>query len=263
MRETGHALVRGAGATFDEPDPQLAREAMPAQLSLVEGLLRNDPKNAELQLLAAQGYCGYSFLFLEDSQPERAKALYLRGRDRALQALGEDGALKDLGAATMDRVPAILAKVDKDDAPALFWAAFAWAGYINLSKDSSEAIAQLPRVVAMMERVRQLDPDYHFAGADLFFGIYYASRPAILGGDVAKAKKHFEEARRRTSGKFLMTYALEAQYLAVAAQDQELFKGLLAKIQESPAGALPEARLEDEVAKQKAAKLLEKMIDLF
>ena len=116
---------------------------------------------------------------------------------------------------------------------------------------------------ALMQRVHDLDPDYHFAGSDLFFGTYYASRPAILGGDAAKAKAFFQEARRRTGGKYLMTYVLEARYYAVAAQDQELFKGLLAKVKDAESGALPDARLTDEVAKRKAGLLLEKINDYF
>jgi hypothetical protein len=93
--------------------------------------------------------------------------------------------------------------------------------------------------------------------------MYYASRPTMLGGDVKKSKAHFEEARRRTAGGFLMTYVLEARYLAVASQDPELFKGLLAKVQDAPTGTLANARLIDAVAKEKAAQLLEKTNDLF
>ena len=42
-----------------------------------------------------------------------------------------------------------------------------------------------------MKRTHELDPDYNFAGSDLFFGVYYASRPKLLGGDPEKAKEHF------------------------------------------------------------------------
>lgn len=262
MRQTGHILVSGAGALFDEPDPAFARDAMPAQLTTVEALLRSDPRNVELLTLAAEGFSGYSFLFLDDSQPERAKGLYLRGRDFGLQALSARSGV-DLAAVDSSSVPAALARLGKADVPALFWAAFGWAGDINLSKDSPSALADLPRVVAMMERARALDPAYHFAGADVFLGVYYASRPAMLGGDPVQAKKYFEEARSLTGGKFLMTYVLEAQTLAVGTQDQELFKSLLTAVAQAPAGALPEARLTDEVAKQRAAALLEKSNDLF
>lgn len=262
-RQTAKVLDRGAASFLDEPDPELAREAMASNLKLFEALLACDPGNRRLLLRAAEGFNGYSFLYLEDAQPERAKGLYLRGRDFALKLVERNPKLASLPAKDLDGAAAALKAAGPQDVPALFWAAFGWGAWINLSKDNPAAVADLPKVVAVMQRVSDLDPSFHFAGPDLFFGMYYASRPAIAGGDTAKAKTYFESARARTSGKFLMTYVLEARYLAVASQDQELFKALLSKVAESEAGVLPESRLTDAVAKKKAAALLEKINDYF
>ncbi|MDE2237794.1 MAG: hypothetical protein KGK30_07885, partial [Elusimicrobia bacterium] len=149
------------------------------------------------------------------------------------------------------------------DVPGLFWAAFDWAGYIDLSKDSPDALADLPKAAALMARARALDPDYHFAGPELFFGVYYASRPRMLGGDPQKARAEFEDARRRTHEEYLMAYVLEARYAAVALQDRALFTGLLRQVLAAPAGRLPNARLTDEVAKLEAKNLLERTDDFF
>ena len=105
----------------------------------------------------------------------------------------------------------------------------------------------------MMKRAWELDKEFHFGGPDLFFGVYYASRPAMLGGDPAKAKTHFEWARRLTAGKYLMAYVLEARYYAVAVQDRELFTALLTRVKDSPAGALPDARLSAELLRDPKA----------
>lgn len=263
LRETAALVHEGAPALFEEPDPQFARETFGSQLKLLELLLRNEPDNKSLLELSAEGFNGYAFLFLEDGAPERAKSMYLRGRDYGLRLASRNSSLAKLESLDLDGARAALEKAKPEDAPGLFWAAFGWAGFINLSKDSPAALSELPKAVAIMERARQLAPDYHFAGADLFFGIYYASRPAILGGDVKKAQAAFQEARRRTGGKYLMTYVLEAKYFAVAAQDQEAFKSLLQKVKDSPSGQLANARLTDEVAKEKAEKLMEKQNDLF
>lgn len=263
VRETGRVFLRGAPAIYDEPDAAFAREALPGQLKTLESVLLSDPSNRALLVLAAEGFASNAFLFLEDDQPARAKIHYLRARDFALRALEQRRDLKGISSADLDGLARYLPKAQARDVPALFWAAFAWGGYIQLSKDSSSAVAELPKAVAIMQRARELDPDFYFAGADQFLGVYYASRPAILGGDVKKAAAHFQEARRRTGGKFLMTYVLEARWVGVGTQDQELFKGLLAKTLDAPAGQLTHARLADEVAKLKAAKLQEKANDLF
>jgi hypothetical protein len=256
-------MDRGVAAYYDESDPQLAREAMASQLKFVEGLLQSDPKNRRLNRLAAEGFGGYTFLFIEDAQPERAKVFYLRGRDYALRALSAQPGLANLAAMMPDDLERALKSAGKADAPALFWAAFCWSGFINLSKDSPQAVAELPKAVAVMKRSQELDPRYDFAGSDLFFGVYYASRPKLLGGNPAKAKEHFQRAGSLTQGQYLMAYVLEAKSLAVALQDRALFESLLAKVKDSPAGRLPGARLADEVAKLKAAALMEKANDLF
>ncbi|MDE2142211.1 MAG: hypothetical protein KGJ84_07360 [Elusimicrobia bacterium] len=263
LSTTADVLAVGRGATLDEPDYQLARDAMPAQLKLIETFLVADPENRELRRLAAEGFGGAAFLFLEDTEPLRAKGFYLRGRDHALAALALKSAFRGLAAKTPDDFQAALAKARRDDVPDLFWAGFNWAGYVNLSKDDAAALADLPKVAALMTRVSELEPGYHFDGVDLFFGVYYASRPRMLGGDPAKAKAAFERARKATKGQYLMAHVLNARAYAVAVQDRELYQQLLKKVLESPSGQLPEARLTDEAAKRKAAVLLEKIDDYF
>lgn len=263
LDSTAALLERGRASVLDEPDWQLAKDAMPAQLKLVESLLASAPGDRRLRRMAAEGFGGGAFLFVEDADPARAKGLYLRGRDHALAALALKPAFAGLAAKPLDDFSAALKAATADDVPDLFWAGFSWGGFVNLSKDDAAALADLPKVVALMARVRELDPAYHFAGADLFFGVYYASRPVLLGGDPKKAKEAFERAHKATKGDYLMTHVLDARWYAVAVQDKELYTQLLKKVLESPSGRLPEARLTDEAAKRKAAAYLEKTDDLF
>lgn len=263
LRSTAAMLERGRVAALEEPDWQLGRDATASQLKLIETLLVSDPESRPMRRLAAEGFGGYAFLFVEDAEPARAKALYLRGRDHALAGLALKAPFKGLAALPAEELEKTLKSAVKDDAPDLFWAAFCWGGFVNLSKDDAAALADLPKTVLLMKRVYELDPSFHFGGADLFFGVYYASRPPLFGGDPAKAKTHFEWAHRITKGSYLMTHYLNARWYAVAVQDRELFKQLLTKVIESPSGVLPEARLTDEAAKKKAAALLEKIDDYF
>jgi len=263
LRTTASMLERGRKTSLEEPDYQLGRDAVAAQLKLIETMLVSDPGNLPLHRLLAEGFGGYAFLFVEDTEPNRAKGLYIRGRDHALEALALKNAFKGLKDKNSDDFEKALKWAKKEDVPDLFWAAFGWAGMVNLSKNDASALAELPKVVLLMTRVYELDKTFNFAGADMFFGVYYASRPAMFGGDPAKAKTHFEWAHRITSGKYLMTHVLNARWYAVGVQDRELFKQLLTKVLETPSGQLPEARLTDEAAKKKAAMYLEKIDDFF
>ncbi len=253
-------LDKGALAFYEEPDPILARDAFPAQLKMLEGILQNDPANARLKLMLAEGFGGYAFLFLEENEPERAKGAYLRGRDYALSTLRAP--LNGLASLTLEDAGKAIEQAGASDLAGLFWAGYGWGGWINLSKDTPEAVADLPKVVAIMERVNKLFPGYYFGGAELFLGSYDAARPRMLGGDPAKAKVRFEQAVDSTGGRFLTAKLLYAQYYAVATQDEELFKKLLGEVVESK-DELPKARLANAVAKQKAKRLLEKTHDLF
>lgn len=253
-------MDRASDSFHQEPDPTLARDAFPGQLKLLEGLLQSDPGNPTLRRLLAEGFGGYSFLFLEDTEPDRARGTYLRGRDHALAAL--HGRLNTLAALTLGDLQSVLKDADTGDAPALFWAGYNWGGWINLSKDSPEAVAELPKVVAVMERVQALSPGFYYGGPELFLGSYHALRPRMLGGDPAKSKQHFDSALKASGGEFLLGKVLYAQYYAVATQDQELFKKLLNEVLES-SPEMPDARLANAVAKLKAKKLLEKVNELF
>ncbi len=261
LHSTSEILDAGKAAYYDEADPELAKEAMASQLKLLEVLLKNEPDDKRLNALAAESFGGYSFLFIEDSQPQRAKAFYLRSRDYALKALGPQWLA--LSQKPLDDFELALATSQKADVPALFWAAFSWAGLINLSRDTPAAVAEMPKAVALMKRSQELDASYDFAGADLFFAVYFASRPKILGGDTAKAEELFAEAQRLTGGQYLMIYLLEAKTLAVAMQDRARFQTLLDKVRDSPAGILPGSRLADETAKLKAEALRGKIDELF
>src|SRR4051812_26918624 len=96
LRTTVSMLERGRKAALDEPDYQLGRDAVASQLKLIETMLVSDPENRSLRRLAAEGFGGYAFLFVEDAEPQRAKGLYIRGRDHALAALALKSVFVDL-----------------------------------------------------------------------------------------------------------------------------------------------------------------------
>lgn len=245
-RVTAGVIDKGLPAVYTQSDPQYVKEALPANLELMEILIQNDPSNKSLLVNAAQGFCGYAFLFLEDESPERASVFYLKGEDYALRAL--DGAT------------VVTAK--KADAHALFWNTFCKASYMNINRDKPEAIAEIPELEPAALKLLELDPGYYYNGAQSILGAYYAIRPRMLGGDPEKAKAHFELALKGAGENFLLNRYMYAKMAAVAAQDPELFEKLL----NSVLSAEPrdgETRLPDEVAKLKAKKLLEKKDELF
>ncbi|MBI5464252.1 MAG: hypothetical protein HY966_04785, partial [Ignavibacteriales bacterium] len=201
--------------------------------------------------------------FAEDDSVERARVLYLRGRDYGLRILNQNAKFAAAFSKTEDELRAALNSFDKDAVPALFWTALSWGSYINISRSETEALADLGKVNAIMARSHELDSSYYYGGADMFFGATEASTPASLGGKPEKAKAHFEKALAATGGKFLMVYIYYAQTYCVGTLNQELFRQLLHTVDEASIDILPEARLANAVAKKKARILKSKEADLF
>jgi TRAP transporter T-component len=270
---SSYLMVEEAQASFfEEPDTQFALDAAPANLKLIEGMARGVPENGEIQLAAAKMLSMYAFGFLEDccsdedvqeKSNERARGFYLRGRSHAIRTLDLESDFSSLMDKDLDTFTAGLSEYDEDQVPALFWAAFSWGLYINVSRSDISAVAALPKVAAMAERVAQLDESYFYGGAHMFLMVFYGSMGKALGGDPDKAKAHFEKAWELGGGKFLMTKYLFAKYYCQQTLDRELFEKLAAEILDAPDDLLPEQRLPNALAKEKVARMLSAADDVF
>ncbi len=247
----------GIVAMNAEPDLQLAEDSMPANISMLNGMIQLDPENVQLHIFAAQAYYGLSYGFNEDKDVKRADRFYLRGLKHGILALELSG-LKNAKNLNPDELEQQLQKLDDDDVAALFWTASNWAKWIDLNRDSAESLVQLPKPTAMMQRVLELDETFYYGGAHMYFGVYYGSRAEMLGGNFKKSRQHFDRARQITDDKLLMPDLLQAQYLARQTFDQDDFHQRLTKVIDAPEDLYPELTLLNQIAKRKAAILLSK-----
>jgi hypothetical protein len=259
----GGIAYDGFSAITEDADLNFAEKALPGNIKLLEVMLKSDPENKRLLTLVSQGYCSYALAFLEDSVQDRARDFYKRGRDFGFRMLRQDAQIARALDGSADDLKAVLAKRDRDLVPAAFWTAFGWGSFIYLSLDNMDAIGDLPRAEALMDFVARNDSAYYYGGAHVFLGTLYGSRPRMLGGNPEISKAHFEAALRINSGKFLMTYVYYARSYAVQTQDEALFDSLLAKVDSASIDILPEFRLANAIAKEKAKLLMSRRADLF
>jgi hypothetical protein len=259
----GGIINTGFSAFMEESDLQYAEKALPGNLKLLEVMLKSAPDNQDFLKLASEGYSSYALGFLEDTEPERAREFYRRGRDYGFRMLKHEADMAKAIEGSPEDLKSVLATKGTDEVPGAFWTGFGWGSYIYLSLTNTDAIADLPRAEAMMQFVEKKDSSFYFAGADVFLGTLYGSRPKIFGGDPEKSKAYFEKAIRLNGGKFLMTYVYYAKSYAVQIQDEQLFVELLKKVEEASLDASPEIRLPNAIAKQKAKLLMAKKESLF
>ncbi|MGA7802052.1 MAG: TRAP transporter TatT component family protein [Gammaproteobacteria bacterium] len=256
VRGSEPLMAGGLKAMNRETDLKLAEAAIPANLEMLRGMIEEDPHNGRLRIYVAQGLYAYAFGFVELHDRARASALYRRGFDHARVALQLAGLKGDVIRIPLKTLDAKLAQLGRKAVPALFWTATCWAEWIDMNRDSPAAIAQLARAAALMKRVLELQEDYYYAGADLFFGVYYGSRPPMLGGNMKLAAHYFDRARAATGGKLLMVDVLRAQYLDRQQQNRKAFHDRLTAVVNAPQGLLPDMALANQMARARARYLL-------
>jgi tetratricopeptide (TPR) repeat protein len=194
---------------------------------------------------------------------ERARVFYLRAKEYGMRILMKNKKFKEAMDGDITAFREAVNTFDKDDVPAIFWTAFSWGSYVNITRTDVAGLADLSKVNALIEFVAEKNPSFYYGGAYLFLGTIEGSTPKSLGGNPDKAKEYFEKCLALNGGKFLMTQLYYARTYAVATQDQPLFESLLKKVEEASPDILPEARLANIIAKKKARKLLAQSNELF
>jgi hypothetical protein len=246
-------------------DYETVRDGMPAMLVQMDGFIETSPENRYLLASAAEANIGYAFLFVEDTDKERAKRLYLKGREYALRNLERNVTFAQAyEKGDLEAYKKALKTIHKRDIAALYFATNGWLSWMNLAhNDNPEVLNDLPRIEAMMDRLLEIDDTYYYGGIHAPFGVYYVSRPEIFGGQSDEAAFHFKEAFEISGSKYLLWQFLYAKYYAVQLRDRELFVKTLNGIASAPDDILPEQAFVNAAVKQKARDLLAHTDDYF
>jgi len=140
------------------------------------------------------------------------------------------GQLADGGA------PEGVARVDASGAEALYLDAVCSATWARM-QGFTPLIERRDELVAAFSRVAELAPDLDGAGAERELGALYAALPAFAGGDLVKARQHFDAALQRFPDDARNRIVL-ARTVAVKSQDRALFEEELHAAEKSTDPAL-------------------------
>ena len=263
IRSTTGLIENSLEATEEETDLILAEQSIASNLKLLEGMLKSDPNNRNLLLLATRGFTSYALGFVEEEDPERATSFYMRARDYGLRGLRQNRDFDRAFDKPFEEFEASLEHISDRDIPLLFWTANAWAGAIQQNIGAPRSLANLPKVEAMMNIVLERDESFYYAGPHLFFGMILSSKPEMFGGNTEIGREHFEKALELTENRFLITKVFFAKTYAVQTLNESLFEELLNKVLEADLDILPEQKLVNTIAKRRAESLLEEKDSLF
>lgn len=211
------AVDMGAGIISDasyemetETNWENFRQAVPANLKMIEGLLYVNKKNDHLLSTLTKGYGAYAFvvydsLYLEDqlkgnemtSNREQALRYYNRSLEYGIRYLKQNGVNYDQLMQSIRQKGGVAKILDQKlgsdlaDYESVFFLGQSLMGTINHNKAKIGLIAQLPLAKEMVDWACAKSPEIAGGTCKLVEAIYLASRPRSFGGDSEKAKDIF------------------------------------------------------------------------
>ncbi len=242
-------------AMLNQEDPATVRAGAPAYLLLIDSLIEEDPEDQGLLTAGARLYGAYAGGLVEDG--ERAKRLTQKSRDYARRALCDPlPRVCDLETLPYDRFASYIAAIDGDRLELLYSYGISWAGWIQARSGDWSALADLPKVEAVLERVVALDPGHDRGRAHLFLGVMRTQIPPAMGGTPERGQAHFEAAIRFSDGRDLMAKVEYARHYARLVFNRELHDRLLNEV--LAADPLePDLTLSNVLAQEQARQLLQ------
>jgi TRAP transporter T-component len=248
-------------AIANNDDPQTVREGAAAYLLMLDGMIHSDPENESLLTKASALYSTYSAAFVQDS--ERARKLSTRALDYAERAVcaryPDDCGLRQT---EFEVFEARIQRIDREDVPVFFTLGSAWAGWIQAHKADLEAVAELSRVEAIMQRIVVVDETYRQGSAHLYLGTFAILVPPALGGKPEVARDHFERAITLSKGENLMAKVVYAQQYARMVYDRDLHDRQLTEVLAADP-YVPEMVLQNTLAQERARALMASADDYF
>lgn len=270
-----HLIVQGMADELatqgraQEEDLQLAREASAFYLKLSESILRETPDHPGLAEAVAGGYTQYSYAFVAfeadrldardvkaaQKMRERAARLYLRAHRHAMAAL--ELQIPGFAQALASADPARWPRLKAEHVGLAYWAAASWGGYISLSKDDPDVVADLPLAVRLAKLAWTLKPGHGDGALASLMGSFEAARP---GGSAQQALIYFDQAITDGGGRNAGAFVAKAEGWALPANDRTAFVALL---RQALAASETRRDLSNGVMRERALWLLEAAEDLF
>lgn len=275
VNRIGDALASSTSSTLQsDEDVELIGDALPFGLKLMEALIAESPRNQGLLLAACQGFCLYSYAYVQqpadrvmtedleraNQMRERARRLFQRARGYGLRALelAYPGAAQKLE----NEPAAALARARVRDVPLLYWNAAALGLAVSVSRNDAEMLSRVPEVEALLRRAIELDEDWQ-QGSLHEFQIVLASAKPGGGLDVESLRKHFDRAVELSGGNRAGVFTAWAESISIRTQNRREFRTMLEKALAVNPGKVREWRLLNEISQRRARWLLSRADELF
>jgi len=254
LSSTTSRLASNLSYAFENhTDVAVVEEATPAYLLMMDALIKDDPENASLLRTAAKLNAAYADIFVKDI--ERSKLITDKALNLAFRAACLDNKkLCNIREKDYNDFKKVIDGCNKNEIGVIYNLGTVWASWIQANQKDWNAVAELPRVEAIMEQVVRLNPNHEDGGAFLYLGTLSTLLPPALGGNPEKGREFFEKAIDISQGKNLYAKVLYAQRYARIIFDKKLHDRLLKEVYDADPNV--EGYTLTNIIAQKEAKLL-------
>jgi predicted anti-sigma-YlaC factor YlaD len=258
-------------ALTGDNDPELVGDFFPTALKIYEIMHLQNPQHEGLAVMTGQLYVTYANAFVQQPAAEfpperfkeqneaylRAQNFYLRGKNYAIDGLeiGHPGFRIAMQGTDEAAIHAILAKCDKSDVPALYWASAGTLAAWALDPMNTSFLASVPGAALMLTRAARLDPAYNNGAIWEILMSFYAAAPESLGGNKDEARAAYEKALAFSGGKSPSTHIGYIRSFCIPAQDSAGFDEAIAKALAIDPESQPDNRLALVLARRQASWL--------
>jgi len=241
-------------AMLNQTDPEIVRAGAPAYLLLIDSLIEDAPHDSNLLLAGARLYGAYGAGLISD--PLRQKGLARKSLDYASRGLcttrPEICARKHLPHGEF--VPA-LETLSQTDLEGLYTFGSSWICWIQANHDDWNAVAELAKAEAVLQKVVEIQPDFERGRAQFYLGVLRSLIPPAMGGKPEIGRAHFEKAIKYSAGRDLLVKLEFARRYARLVFNRQLHDRLLQEVVDADPVA-PGLTLSNVLAQQQARILL-------
>lgn len=240
-------------------DARDQKESLEQAIVKFEQLHKETPTDTEylVYLTRALFLKGVNFGKDKDERMDLFEKAFEYG-ERALETNAEYASRKKKN----DDVKYMVKALGINEVPQMYWTAVS-IGKFAKANGIMSSLKYKSKILALIERVEELKPDYFYGAVDRYWGAYFAVIPSIIGKDLKKSKKHFEKSQAM-GPEYVGTKVLKAETYYVEKEDKKGFKEILSEVlADKSHDHHPELGPENRLEKIKAQKLLDDVKELF
>ena len=249
-------------AVLNQDDPATVRDGVPAYLLLLDTLLQGGgADDADMLVAAGKLHGAYAAVFVNN--PWRANRMAIKAKKLARLALCQrHEGFCDGDPRSFYRLTVLLSDMTLKDLPALYTYGVTWAGWIKSTGGSWMAMAELPKVEAIIQRVVDLDSRYERGRPHLFLGVMNTLIPPAIGGKPEIGRRHFEKAIAISRGRDFQAKIQFAESYAKLVFNKKLYIRLINEVLKSNPKE-PDLTLSNVLAQRQARRLLKEIDEYF